>query len=393
MAGQVWGLIESYTNTGSANNNTRNVAAAIYAAFEHARNSGSGPLERVASYYGANGTGFNFIGQANPIGDNGFFVYKLKPSGSRVYSIYILVQWGTNTANFGSGSATPGHFVNNATKPYGVGIAFAVALTSGGADANPWQGGTAFNGADAKGSTVWAAPGGGLLFVYPRSNNAGGTHAVNKQNCAVITDIENNSPTSAVRTNIVGDDDNLAIAVDNADDNTYQLCVLLDLKLADNLTIPVNHVFMNWNGQGGTFSTQQAYGSTASSTATEGAVVGYDGTSYRVFTIWESFDTGYLTSTFQPSPQQAGVSRYDQVADINICVNEAPYKGFVGRTNGFLKVVQNVAVHDRSSDYKYVVLGGGVALVDFKFTFPWDGGSTNPKSGVTLAGVTFRRSP
>jgi len=83
------------------------------------------------------------------------------------------------------------------------GGAAAPALTDGGDSGNnrhwsiavacrsdggcPWNGSTSSSGIDTKGSTVWSATAGGgsgTLYVWPRSNNPGGSHNTNKQNTA-----------------------------------------------------------------------------------------------------------------------------------------------------------------------------------------------------------------
>ena len=391
MAGNIWGLIESYTNTANVASNTRNIAAAILAAFEQGYNAGAGPLDRVAHYAGAgsSGNGRGFVGSGNDVGHNGFFVYRIKPSGSRVYSIYVLVQWGTSTNSFGSGSSAPGLWLNSA-KQGGVGIQYAVALTSGGADANPWAGGTAFAGADAKAATVWAPPGGGTLYVFPRSNATGGSHVTNKQNCASLVDVENGASANPLRVQVVGDDDNILIAVDAMDNNSYAVTLIGEMTLAEGVATPVKHAMVQFaeNNSVGYVD----LGSTVGNNGAEGALVGWNGTTYQTLMLRMVFDANYLSATYQPNAQRV-TPGFDRITAIAMIANEAPYKGLVGNLAGFVGVVQNVAVHDRTSDYKLAVVGGGTALTDIKLALPWDGGSTIPKSGVTTAGVTFRRSP
>lgn len=51
----------------------------------------------------------------------------------------------------------------------------------------PWNGSTSSSGIDTKGTPVWSATAGGgsgTLYVWPRSNNPGGAHNTNKENCA-----------------------------------------------------------------------------------------------------------------------------------------------------------------------------------------------------------------
>lgn len=87
-------------------------------------------------------------------------------------------------------------------------IRFAIAYdTSGG---NPWKGGTANAGADAKANPVWGTSGGSLI-CFPRANASSGTYNTSKE--AVLGFITS-SDTTYHKMHIMMDDDALWIAHD-----------------------------------------------------------------------------------------------------------------------------------------------------------------------------------
>lgn len=412
MSGLKWGKIESYHNQGTAVDNTRSLAAAIIAALDHAANAGAGPIERIAGNFGrldvSNGAaGYGAIGSGTPIGHDGFVVYRFKPVGSRTYSIYMLIQWGTSTYTLGARTTTIGSVprvdpakwlsASNATNV--LGIAFAVALTSGGADASPWLGTTNNNGFDTKGTVlgtgpVWGAPGGGTLFVWPRSNSTGGTHATNKENLASLLDVQNAAGALPIRAHFVGDDDNLVLCFDAQNDATYSITRFVDMTLATGNAHPIHHMLMqDVNGSG--VNAAGAFGSTTGNSTTEAGVPAWNGTAYDVRTLFQSFEVGILGSaTFQPSNQQqsGGVTQlaYNAMNTIYYACNEATMYGLVGVAKDFAPLVYNINVHDKDAGLLNVAIGPLNTLGSYKFMIPWDG-ATTPASGTTPAGVNFRR--
>jgi len=184
MAGTLHGKKDVYVNT-VGSNNAQEGFKSLFDFFEDLVDV-HGYCTRVALNWGSGGTGTDFWDGANPFGSNAFAVYCFPPSPQRLWSWYILIQWSAG-ATFGSAPGNPG-LTDGGTGGGVSNIAFAVAaaLDSGDNPANPWNGTSNFDGADTKGATVWAAPGGGTLYVMPRSNDVGGSHATNKENCGPI---------------------------------------------------------------------------------------------------------------------------------------------------------------------------------------------------------------
>mgnify|MGYP000485152276 FL=1 len=413
MAGQTWGLIESFhAGGGGAPDTTRSLAAAIIAALTHAANGGAGPVERIAANYGrldaSNGAaGFGLLSSGTPIGHDGFAVFRLKPNAGRAYSIYFLLQWGTSTYQLGARTTTvggiprvdPAKWTAYASQGNALGLSVAIALTSGGADANPWTGTTRNDGTDTKCATpgsagpVWAAPAGGTLFVWPRSNAIGGSHATNRENLMSLIDVQSTVGAGSCRLNVEGDDDHVVFEFDAANDGTYHVTRIFDLTLTADNNCPIHHAV--WQDVSGTAITSgQTNGSTTGHTGFEGGVPGWNGSAYQVLNAMQSFDERFSSTTFQPSAQRtvggATASTFDTFPDVAIGANEATMYGLVGRAKGFMPLVFNMNVHDRNAALTQVAIAPTTTLSNARYMVPWDG-ATPPQSGVTPAGVTFRR--
>ena len=130
------------------------------------------------------------------------------------------------------------------------------------------------------------------------------------------------------------------------------------------------------------------------STGFEGGVPGWNGSAYQVLNAMQSFDERFSSTTFQPSAQRtvggATASTFDTFPDVAIGANEATMYGLVGRAKGFMPLVFNLNVHDRNAALTQVAIAPTTTLSNARYMVPWDG-ATPPQSGVTPAGVTFRR--
>lgn len=211
MAGTPKGRTGSLINTFDTVRNGQEAFVTIYKAMEVLK--AAGYVNRISLYYGDGGaTGMNYWDEANPCGDNSFAVYQFPPYGTRTWSWYFLMQW-SNGADFGTiGSGSPGLIRASAgTTGLNLGFQAASAITGGGADTSPWAGTVLNNGADSKATPVWASAG-GSVWVYPRSNNTGGTHSVNKQNCIALSYEASTVTVLPFIINMVADRDNLAIS-------------------------------------------------------------------------------------------------------------------------------------------------------------------------------------
>jgi hypothetical protein len=115
-----------------------------------------------------------------PHGDNAWYTFEFTQANPPFW----LHAWQSIYSNASAGPAAPA-LTEGGNAGSNRHWSIAVACRSDGG--RPWNGTTASNGADVKGSTVWSATAGGgsgTLFVWPRSNNPGGAHNTNKENTA-----------------------------------------------------------------------------------------------------------------------------------------------------------------------------------------------------------------
>lgn len=174
----------------------------------------NGYATRIASQYGASGSGFNYHDVANPAGENAFGVWRFGAADTPG-NFFVLVQW-AQSANFGTTPGNPG-VVNGVAAADATGIAIA-ARENG---TSPWAGGTANAGADAKGATVWTDDG-SIVHVLDRacsSHTTAGSFATNRENCLRVH--ETLSINNASRIHCVGDADQFAILCSQPDDGNY----------------------------------------------------------------------------------------------------------------------------------------------------------------------------
>lgn len=215
MAGTSHGKVNIVVSTGNAANNAQEIFKSWYDAMEHLVTFGY--VQRIALQYGSGGTGTDFHDGANPFGDNAFFVYRWPPNVGRPWSWYMLVQYTGTASTYGNAPGNPA--LGNGAVPStnsALGFSCAIGTDALGRDASPWNGTTNFDGADTKGAQVWDAA--GDVFVFPRSNNTGGSHNTNKENTLGVAF---SSATVNRRVHITSDLDNfnLIFMADDANNN------------------------------------------------------------------------------------------------------------------------------------------------------------------------------
>lgn len=385
MSGQVRGKIEMFFNEGNGNNNAQAFFKGLYDFFlAHpnatllARQAGANRNPEDVGYYDS----------TTPFGDNAFFVVKMgrtdgnTPAGPRNFDYYVLFQYASSAAGFNTAPGNPGLFAGN---PHGLGgkVGMAVAVGVDG-DTNPWNGGGAALGANTKGTPVWKAPTSGTqLHVFPRSNNAGGTHATNRENTMPVFH-QSSTRNIRSRAHIVADDDSFAILVDNEDDNTYGLAYVGLLTPRQGLTLPFPLVVLTG---GIPLAVNAAYGDPNGTSGTQGGAIHRDSNLGVRQLLIERLNLFVNTTVLQPNRLFA-VPEFDEFP-LACALSETPHHGFLGQVE-FIREVGNIATHDTSSDKKRVVVGGDNNIGSVKLSVPWDG-ATMPKSGITRQGIDFVR--
>jgi hypothetical protein len=388
MGGQIRGKLECFLNEANGNNNAQALFKGLYDFFlAHpkatlvARNAGSGRSATDIGYYDS----------ATPFGDNAWFVVKLTrtdtdvPAGPRAFDYYVLFQYASSAVGFNTAPGNPGQMLGS-TSSFSTGkIGVAVAVGVGG-DGNPWNGAGATMGANTKGTPVWKVPtGGSQVHVLPRSNNNGGSHSTSRENTAQIF---SQSPSGALksRAHIIADDDSFVIAVDNDDDNTYQVTFVGVMTPRQGLALSYPLVMIADNGIL-PWTVNSIYGDTAGTQGQQGGAIHRDNTIGVRQLYMERLNIFVNTTVLQPNRLFA-TPEFDEFP-VACALNELPHHGFLGQVE-FVREVGNIATHDTSSDKKRCVVGTST-ITTVKLSIPWDG-ATTPKSGITRQGLDFVRA-
>ncbi len=395
MSGTTHGRIDCHSDAG---NNWRNVQEAYKGLFDFM--SGLASWTRKSYFVGdtggnvpaGSGRGTDFWDGTNPMGRNAWAMFE---ATSATNKFYVLIQYqdGSSETVGGGGNLNGVSSIGTRTA---IGIQMAAAVTSGGADANPFQGTMNNDGADTKTSSWWAAPGGGKLYVFPRNNSAGGGYATNHNNLADAwshgTSTNNNGP---LRYHFAADNDHLSMAFDFGTLGAWGVTTAgVYVPRAD---LTVNRPLVMLSESSGTSDgfqrhTSVQYGPTgAVTTAQNGGIRGTDslvGASSATDVHSVSLDTLItfpLSTTFQPNMAFA-TPAFDEWPLFLAAAESAAAFGYLG-TYDFVRHVYNVDNHDTKSNRTRAYFGNTTTAVT-KFSLPWDG-TTAPGTTLTRTGVTF----
>lgn len=385
MSGTPKGKIECYHNTGNVDTNAQEMYINLYNFWKNLETAGY--ATEISLQWGDGGSGMDYHDGANPCGTNSFFVFKMNQAGSgRTYiEPYVTFQY-TDTSNFGQvGTAGYPGWINGTIGTSGANIGFQVAWAfeaDGTTAANPWAGGTAKAGADAKAIPIWAAPGGGTVHVFPRPNNHGAPYSVWKDYYASLFYVAATAQTW--RVHMGADRDFFFWCADGADSNEYERNGFFG-QFSPHAGITWNHPFVCYADQADLPPTPNFnYGFTTGTGDNHGAVMLPDVNDglrapIRFQQLANFYDTAIHPNTV--------VNEFDEMP-LTISCHEAGYEGLCGQIGGVIFEMYDIAVHDTSVGLDRMVVSDTLALAASKLSMPWDG-VTIPKSGTTRAGVDF----
>lgn len=393
MAGTVRGRIECLSNTGNQYLNGQELFTNIYQ-FLKTQLEPAGVVTEIARNNGASGTGTDFHNQANPFGNNAWYVFRWNsstqgnPTASRTWPWYMLVQWfRADQAGFGTSPGNPGLIdaaVNLGGSSSGVAIACAIGI---GGDENPWNGTTAL-GSATKGSSVWKVPTGGTsVMVWPRSNNAGdmastnGTHMTNKENTQAIWGKNGNGV--QLRYHILADSDSFIWIGDDDNDGFYN--GMYNGVYIPRSGISATHPFIqiSANPVSSYAANVQIGALTGIGGVTLGAIsaVGSRGCRQMIMGRYDEF----FTTTTQPN-QAFNPAQYDEFPLSFGYYEFASHFGYLGQVE-FLRETFNIANLSTNSDSSRAFLGNP-SNNTIKWSVPWSA-AVVPGSGTTRTGTNF----
>jgi hypothetical protein len=346
---------------------------------------------------GSSGTGFDYYGTANAVGNNTWAVFLF---GNATIPFYVLLQTANYNVAIGVSPGAPG-------AAYVAGLCIQVALRPDGS--SPWAGSTNANGTDTKGTPVWTENSSGLC-VFPRQNSYGGSYSTSKQYLQSLT---TSTSTSGYRSHFVIDEntiwfssDSFVFSVGAFQSNFYfgkYTPFTLGFDTQHSLTTATVPYVMLGDALNTsavfTLGGSPLYGPIVTPTVSyNGGVVnpvsplsgtiGFYGDILYGAWVQQALNpnTGYAGGTqYDPWPIALWAAESENVLDFD---KPAPC-GFIGEITNY-NYVPNVACGDTSPDLKYVFLGP-TTLATSKMMFPWDG-ATTPAFGVTTGvktGVIF----
>jgi hypothetical protein len=369
-------------------------------------NSGSGVVSASFNQRG-------FWDQNNSFGINAYAVWKFPSSSSRPFDWYMYTQAITTSANIGgtfnvpiSGYSNASTFgSNNANR--GI-LTQAAVCFSGTTSFNPWNGSGVADGSANAGNPRWI-PGGTnrTMYVFPRSNDGGGTaaHIAQKSN-GIALGIISTSTMLKLRYHFIFDGDAILVLASNNEGvamNCYNFSYIGPFELRNSLTASgicsgsfgmIAIAAANTPPQAGTFAAGTLFGDTAGSTATQnggiGVPIGGTGTNQPGSGSKAGIADSLLT--FQSINYQPNffTGQFDEFP-INVGGGETSYFGLLGTFNtGLMKLSTGVQSHDVLGDNTRACFGGICTITDAnqKLTVPWTG-SFAPGVNLLRTGINY----
>jgi hypothetical protein len=347
---------------------------------------------------------------ALPFGVGAHSLWRFNATPERNFDWYLYTQVVSGTGAIRqafntpiSGYADSGDSMVGSSNYRGILVQTAVCF-SGSTSFNPWNGSIG----DGNGNASQAAGNGArrwisgsndrTLYVLPRSNNLGGTHATARDNALSFPHV----PTIGAAgqpsvTHFICDGDSLLVLRDEyyyGGAGVYGVGYFGPFELRNSLSssgiagTPFGFLMhTSRDGEAVTFSTNTAFGDTAGSNATINGGVSVpvrdltSGSKGAILQVLGSFNS----TTYQPNTL---LNQYDELP-IYVGISEAPYFGMVGQMNtGLVRAVLNVQTQDTTADFKRAIFGGSTTLNFRKISTPWNG-AVPPGTSTSRTGSNF----
>jgi len=331
-----------------------------------------------------------------PFGRGAHAIWRINTSSTRNWEWYLYAQVVSGSAAIANetfnqpivGNAST-NFNNDSTAR---GIAFQAAVCfSGSTSFNPW------NGTISQGNSTAATPRwvpGALdrtMYVLPRSNDLGGTHATNRNNSLFLyyNDVTSGRKT---RYNFIFDGDALLTML-SWDNQNYAVTYVGPFELRNSLTgsgiCTGSYGFIASVGYGGsnTLAINSVFGDTAGSTINNNGGIAVpigvlvSGSKGAIANVTQTFNS----VTYQPN---YFTSKYDEFP-VMVGVSETPNFGLLGQFNyGLLRLTYGTQCEDSVSDLSRAIIGGTATIANAKISIPWTG-SLAPASSYSRSGSNF----
>jgi len=344
-------------------------------------------LTRIASNYGnassatniaptTNSRGIGYWDESVNFGYDAFGVWRFN---SALWPWYLFLELLPAQSNTISNSGQILGATSSAL--YYIGISAAWGVTAGGAAGNPWAGGTANAGADARATTRWTDPGGGV-YVLGRSNSLYGTHATNKNNSLNLVRL--GSQNATLDWNVWVDDDSFLVSYDLGGGNAWATSGVVRYTPKSGLTVSRPYAMVTaGNADTSPPATATVIGSLAGNASADGGIIVPDGITgpVRPFLI-DRFANYQASTSYQPS-NVSGTPLYDEFpvkAIVSAPLESTALVGEVGYLDPrIIREVYNVPTVNTKPDLSRVFLANTTTTAALKNSLPWDS-STAPRT-------------
>ena len=403
MGGTLRGRLDCYANSGNGSYNTLTMFKVLYDFLKSHPN-----MTEIARHGGSGGTAANTgdYDSATPFLQNAWYVFRMNDatlesgaanptgySGPRTYPWYIYVQLYRQDI-VGGISSTPAvpsamQAVTGNTAYTTMATQYVVPVgTIAGTSEVAWNGAGTM-GTNTKGTPVWKSTAGTPTgfqgcYVSPRSNNIGGAHATNRENCSPIFST-NSAQNLPCRFNIISDDDMLIFTSSYGDDASWGLEYFGFYTPRPGLTptVPMFHYASSIPHATG----NNTYGTVAGNGNCAGGIfmnnLAVDGVRSSSFSRYNEFFTQFS------NPNRMFTN--DQWDDWRIPIllyEGTTYVGYAGDLDSTIKETYNLNAGDTNPSKTRMVLGNNIAQ-SFKLTVPWDGTTVLRSNFKVRSGVVW----
>lgn len=332
---------------------------------------------------------------ALPFGRGAHAVWRINSDSNRPWDWYLYAQVVSGSAvianeSFNVPIVSYGSALLNASSDQR-GIALQAAVCFSGSNSfNPWNG-TISQGNSTAGNPRWASGSNArTMYVLPRSNDAGGSHATSRNNSVSLCDYGTSN--TSIRSHMIFDGDAFSVYSNiNDDPNDYKKVYVGPFELRGSLSGSGI-----CGGQLG-FIMYRDFGSSAdlpafnvefgdalgTSTTRNGGVaapIGSGVSGSRGGILQVGSGAPFNTTVHQPN---YFTGNYDEFP-ITVGASESPNFAFLGQMNyGLARTVIGPATQDTNADLSRAILAGNNGTItDYMTSIPWSG-SLGP--GVSLA--------
>lgn len=350
----------------------------------------SNTVTRIAFNTGSNaggGNGQGFHNEFNHWGRNGWACYRFNSTETRTWDWYLLLQFTSQSGNFGDAPGNPG-LANGVAEPQNtnegtMAVAAAAMVNSAGSSVNPWNGTTNNDGNDSKGDPVWATGSAGdRLFVLPRSNSDDGNFAASRENMART--FNSTGTTNDMYYHVVASEDGIVIAADFSENNSWCINFIGSYEplpsVSSSIPTPL-WMYVSDLDSSNVPAPTDFIGTKAGNTALEGGVAVADGTVRGSVDAYSNtlFSVG---ASSQPSKILSSQTTIDEYAFPIVAFDaESGVYGSLGfMNNPLLRQVFNVMGNSLSKDKtRYTVVESGTSRTGIGYTIPWSPSASLPR--------------